>query len=112
MSKDELCLKCGRCCYAKLIIGDQVIYTPFPCKYLDLSTHLCTIYEKRHKINPECLTVEEGIRLGVFPLDCPYVKDIADYKPPILHLSEDDLLRLSVDFALLKGSSACLSGCA
>jgi uncharacterized cysteine cluster protein YcgN (CxxCxxCC family) len=77
-----LCKKCGRCCYAKLIINGEVVYTPFPCPYLDEETRLCTVYERRHEINPQCLTVETGIRLGVFPADCPYVRDIPDYVPP------------------------------
>jgi hypothetical protein len=39
-------------------------------------------------MNPDCLTVEEGIKLGVFPADCPYVKDIKGYKGPIVKVTE------------------------
>ena len=77
------CRRCGRCCYAKLLVGDRVIYTDVPCAYLDLQTRLCRVYERRHEMNPDCLRVEEGIRRGVFPADCPYVAGIAGYKAPI-----------------------------
>jgi len=85
-----LCEKCGRCCYAKLIIDGEVVYTPFPCPHLDEETRLCTVYERRHEVNPDCLTVEMGIELGVFPADCPYVRDIPGYVPPRMELSPDE----------------------
>ena len=79
---ESLCKRCGRCCYRKIWIEDVLYYTPTPCQYLDTETRLCTVYEKRHLLNPECLSVEEGIRLGVFPADCPYVRDLPHYRPP------------------------------
>jgi uncharacterized cysteine cluster protein YcgN (CxxCxxCC family) len=94
---EEKCRKCGRCCCAKLIIEDEetgedeVVYTPFPCTYLDVNTCLCTIYDNRHEVNPVCLTLENGIAIGVFPADCPYVADIEGYKPPREHWTDDDL---------------------
>jgi uncharacterized cysteine cluster protein YcgN (CxxCxxCC family) len=78
------CLRCGRCCYAKLLVEDRVIYTDVPCRYLDTGTRLCTVYGRRHEVNPDCLDVEAGIRRGVFPADCPYVRDIPGYRPPVL----------------------------
>ena len=90
MADPNLCEKCGRCCYAKLIIDGEVVYTPFPCPYLDPAARLCTIYERRHELNPHCITVEVGLRLGVFPADCPYVRDLPDYVPPRLHLTPEE----------------------
>ena len=83
MSGDGLCRRCGRCCYHKLIVGDDVYYTPLPCRHLDARTNLCAIYAERHAVEPMCLTVEEGIRRRVFPADCPYVEGMAEYRPPI-----------------------------
>ena len=80
---ETICEKCGRCCYRKLWIENKIYYTPTPCEYLDTETGLCTVYEKRHLLNPECLTVEKGIKLGVFPADCPYVRNLSDYVPPV-----------------------------
>jgi len=89
--KEDLCRRCGRCCCHKLLLEDEVVYLPYPCAYLDEETHLCTIYEDRHRINPDCLTLEEGIKIGVFPADCPYVKDIAGYKPPREQCTQEEL---------------------
>ena len=77
------CLRCGRCCCKKIIIGETVFYTPFTCRYLDVETKLCTVYERRHELNPGCLSVEKGIERGVFPADCPYVRGIEGYVPPV-----------------------------
>ena len=87
---ENLCRRCGRCCCAKLIIEDEVIYTPFPCPHLDEETRLCNVYENRFEINPECLSVEDGIKIGVFPADCPYVKDLPGYKPPREWMTEEE----------------------
>ncbi|MEW6357051.1 MAG: hypothetical protein AB1696_12040 [Planctomycetota bacterium] len=93
--RDEiLCHRCGRCCYRKIWIEDLLYYTPTPCQYLDVQTRLCTVYDRRHILNPECLGLEEGIRLGVFPADCPYVRDLPDYNPPIEEVLDPAALRL------------------
>ena len=64
------------------------------CQYLDPETKLCTIYDQRHEINPSCLRVEQGIELGVFPADCPYVADLPHYVPPAEAELDADTLRL------------------
>ena len=88
------CLKCGRCCHAKLVVGDRVVYTDVPCAYLDVETKLCTVYERRHEVNPDCLDVEAGTKRGVFPTDCPYVRDVPGYKPPVTGLGPEEILEL------------------
>lgn len=82
---EKLCTNCGKCCYKKIIVGRTVFITPFPCEYLDTSTNLCTIYDKRHELNPLCLSVAEGMKVSAFPEDCPYVPEHAPkgYKPAI-----------------------------
>ena len=91
----KLCEKCGRCCHSKLIIDGQVVYTPFPCPYLDEQTRLCTIYERRRELNPECMTVAIGIQLGLFPADCPYVRDLPDYVPPRMAMTVEEVEALA-----------------
>ena len=39
------------------------------------------MYEARFRVNSRCVPVDEGIRLGVFPADCPYVQGLAGYVP-------------------------------
>ena len=91
---ERLCRRCGRCCYAKLIIEEEVYYTDIPCAFLDVETKLCTIYEHRFRLNPECLSVEKGIELGVFPADCPYVKNLPRYKPPHTDCDFEEMSRI------------------
>ena len=91
---EDTCERCGRCCYQKLWIEDRIYYTPFPCEYLDIETRLCAVYRKRHQVNPQCLDIEEGIRLGVFPADCPYVRDLPDYVPPVEDVIDPLAVRL------------------
>ena len=43
------------------------------------------------EITDDRLTLEDGIAIGVFPADCPYVADIDGYKPPREHWTDDDL---------------------
>ncbi len=88
------CLRCGRCCYAKLLVEDRIIYTDIPCRYMDVETNLCRVYERRHEVNPDCLGVEAGTKRGVFPADCPYVKDIPGYRAPILDVGRSELAEL------------------
>lgn len=80
---DAKCLRCGRCCYEKLMFNGRVFNTSRPCKHLDEATKLCRVYEHRFEVNPRCLSVPEGIKLGVFPADCPYVAGLSDYVPPV-----------------------------
>jgi uncharacterized protein len=78
---ESLCRRCGRCCYEKFIVDGRVFTLRKPCAHLDESTNLCKAYGERHDKNDRCLTVEQGIEWGVFPADCPYVKDLPDYLP-------------------------------
>ena len=80
-SHEELCRRCGRCCYEKLIIDNHVFTTRKPCPHLDVKTNLCTVYDRRLEVNPRCLSVAQGIEFGVFPADCPYVQGLRDYLP-------------------------------
>ncbi len=78
---ESLCRRCGRCCYEKLIVDGHVFTLTVPCRHLDEKTKLCRVYDRRHEENPRCLSVEDGIRWGVFPADCPYVRALEDYLP-------------------------------
>jgi uncharacterized protein len=81
--REDLCRRCGVCCHEKFEIGEMVIITDVPCQHLDPATNLCRIYRDRHTRTTRCLSVEEGIERRAFPADCPYVRDLPDYKPPV-----------------------------
>ncbi|MFW6107769.1 MAG: YcgN family cysteine cluster protein [bacterium] len=91
MADPNLCERCGRCCHLKMILDAEVVYLPFYCEYYDPETKECTVYERRFEVNPHCLTVAEGIELGVFPADCPYVRDHPGYTPPRTECSPAEL---------------------
>lgn len=74
---ESLCTHCGKCCYQKIIVGRTVYITPFPCEFLDTQTNMCTVYDRRHELNPDCLSIETGMKYGAFPEDCPYVPEMA-----------------------------------
>ncbi len=88
---EGLCRKCGLCCHAKIIVGDEVFIMDEYCPYLDPMTNLCTVYPDRHEVNPQCLTVKEGIRARAFPADCPYVSGVPNYRPPKVNWSLQDI---------------------
>ena len=100
-SHEALCRRCGRCCYEKFIVDGHVFTTRTPCRYLDVKTNLCTIYEKRFQVNPHCLDIPGGIAFSAFPADCPYVRGRSDYMPSEEGWLEDDVAR-QVERGLLR----------
>jgi hypothetical protein len=72
---DDLCNRCGSCCFEK--IEDErgtIFYTQTPCRYLDVVTRECLVFEKRFAVNHECmqLTPELVETLHWLPPDCGY----------------------------------------
>lgn len=80
--KDDICNKCGKCCYYKIKINDIFVFSKRHCEFLDVKTNLCTIYKDRFKKNPKCLAIEEAIKIKALPDNCPYVKDLDNYNGP------------------------------
>lgn len=91
---EVLCRRCGRCCYEKFIVDGHVLTTRKPCRYLDVKTNLCTVYENRFDRNPRCLSVREGIERRVFPADCPYVRHRPDYRPAEEGWLDEEIVRM------------------
>ena len=72
---ESRCKQCGLCCFEK--IEDErgnIFYTQTPCRYLDVISRNCAIYERRFSINPVCikLTPELVRTLRWLPSDCGY----------------------------------------
>ena len=88
---EDLCRKCGLCCHAKVIVGDEVFIMDEHCRFLDPATNLCTVYQRRHELNRQCLTVKQGIKRRAFPADCPYVVGLPAYRPPKVNWTFQDL---------------------
>ena len=53
---ESTCRQCGVCCFEKYENDNGTIfYTQTPCRYLDVVTRLCKVYNNRFTINPECI---------------------------------------------------------
>jgi hypothetical protein len=80
---ENLCRRCGRCCFEKIQFEGEIYYTDVPCKFLDPDTRLCTVYADRTRKQPGCVAITpEIIGMGVLPADCPYVAHLEDYQAP------------------------------
>jgi len=83
---EALCRGCGMCCFEK--IEDErgtIFYTLKPCRYLDVDTRQCRIYDKRFTINPECIKLTPDLvqTLRWLPRDCGYVTPPPVNIPPM-----------------------------
>ena len=81
---DGLCRQCGRCCFEKIEdLRGRVTYTTTACRYLDLDSRTCKVFENRARINPECiaLTPELVCTLDWLPDDCGYRVVLATAAP-------------------------------
>lgn len=83
---EDICQHCGRCCLLKLQDDetDEIYYTNVICRYYDIEKNICTIYDKRCDLVPECLklTPQNVDKLPWMPKVCAYRKLFdADYRP-------------------------------
>ncbi len=59
---ETICKQCGLCCFEKIEEEDGTIFhTAIPCRYLDVVSRECRIYERRFEINPECIKLTEKL---------------------------------------------------
>jgi len=74
---EAICTRCGKCCYEKVDLGGGIIqYTDEPCVHLDTKTNLCKVYENRHEVEPDCISLTEHLvrTLTWLPEDCAYAR--------------------------------------
>lgn len=64
-------------------IEGVVFYTDRVCKFWDARTKLCTVYERRKVACRDCGNLEAAIRGGELPGDCPFVRGVKGYVPPL-----------------------------
>ena len=73
---EDICQHCGRCCLLKLQDDetDEIYYTNVICRYYDIEKNICTIYDKRCDLVPECLklTPQNVDKLPWMPKVCAY----------------------------------------
>ena len=74
---EGICTRCGLCCFEKIENEKGAIFfTRTPCRYLDIITRECRIYENRFAINPECVKLTPALLGEIRWLhdDCGYRK--------------------------------------
>jgi len=80
---ENICRRCGRCCYEKIEYLGKIYLTNTPCEYLDLATNECTVYLQRCQKKQGCVALNEKIiAMGVLPGSCAYVQKIENYPAP------------------------------
>jgi uncharacterized cysteine cluster protein YcgN (CxxCxxCC family) len=70
---ESKCNRCGKCCYHKLELSELIFeHLNSHCEYLNPISRLCSIYETRLEVNPNCLklTPQNVPNLAWLPLDC------------------------------------------
>ena len=94
---------------------DEIYYTNVICRYYDIEQNLCTVYDKRCELVPECLklTPQNVDKLPWMPKVCAYRKLFdTNYKEQALQplqgrvisetlVTEDDLENHIIDGELL-----------
>jgi uncharacterized cysteine cluster protein YcgN (CxxCxxCC family) len=72
---EESCRRCGLCCFEKSVdLKGRFITTKTPCRYLDIISRECRVYDKRFEVGEGCvkLTPEVVRNADWLPEDCAY----------------------------------------
>lgn len=81
---DDLCDKCGLCCYARFVslTGKVTIKFSEPCEFLDEKTHLCSVFENRFHKCSTCGSVNilQALFNPSLPPSCAYSKTFRKWR--------------------------------
>jgi len=80
---EAVCEQCGLCCFEKIENENGTIFfTSTPCRYLDITTRQCKIYDRRFDINPVCVKLTPELVRNIRWLhdECGYVKLLGSKK--------------------------------
>lgn len=73
---EAICQRCGKCCLHSLQDEDtgEIYHTNVICRYYDMQKAICTVYDKRCTVVPECLqlTKDNVDKLEFMPKSCAY----------------------------------------
>lgn len=73
---EALCDRCGKCCLVSLqdIDTGEIYHTNILCRYYDIENKLCTVYDKRCQLVPNCLKLDKTNvdKLPFMPKTCAY----------------------------------------
>jgi uncharacterized cysteine cluster protein YcgN (CxxCxxCC family) len=74
---ESLCTRCGQCCHVRRLTPSGLyVDTTAPCRFLDRSTRLCTVYPDRFRLCADCkkLTLAHALFSPYLPDTCGYVQ--------------------------------------
>ena len=73
---EDLCSRCGRCCFERELGEDGEVLVDYasPCRFFDMETHLCRVYDRRFQENGDCekVTLETALYDEYLPWECAY----------------------------------------
>ncbi len=91
MVDDGLCQNCGRCCLLKVQDGQYYKLTSEDCRFLERHPNgktSCRIYNMRGGLRVDemnvCVPINQAIKFGDLPMDCPYTMGIPGYKTNVI----------------------------
>lgn len=74
---EEICRRCGECCFEKKIDRHGIVHTTtIPCRFLDIHSRACKIYHHRLQAEEDCIKLSPDILpdLEWLPENCAYRK--------------------------------------
>ncbi len=81
---DDLCNRCGRCCYSRSVTarGEVIIHYECPCQYLDTEKKTCRVFDRRFKTYSSCQKVNlfRALFHRSLPTECAYAKTFRLWK--------------------------------
>lgn len=80
---EALCTHCGKCCTEKIDLDGTIYISKKYCRFFDTKEMRCSVYERRFEAEPGCSDVPKGVKMGIFPADCPYIEGVKNYKPAL-----------------------------
>lgn len=73
---EQLCKRCGLCCFEKFEDeSGAIFFTATPCRYLDVVTRECRIYNRRFEIHRKCIKLTESL-----VRELPWLHDECGYR--------------------------------
>lgn len=92
---ENLCKRCGKCCYIKYYLVLYSVADPERvCIYLN-EDNTCSIYDKRLTSHCNCMALEDAIeKSGLLPADCGYFYLNPEHTPLIMPTSIEEFWKL------------------
>lgn len=73
---EDICDRCGKCCLVTLqdIDSGEIYHTNITCKYYDIESASCLVYDERHIARPECIKLNKDNigKISWLPKTCAY----------------------------------------